>query len=262
MTTFTSPKTTLEYLAYLGFESLDGSPSTTPALKVTKPRKRRRKPPAKVSRSVIQAHVLGAPHSGKSSLLDAFLSRPFSPAYRPTITPRVVVNTVELPGGRQVYLILNELGEAASATLDNAAKLLNTCDVVVYVYDSSDPESFAYIPAIREKHPHLEDLPSVFVALKADLDRTTQRGEVQPDEYTREWPQGVPVHTSVRWEGIGEVFVKVAEGALEPGTAMQRRGGEDEEGWWARYAMGGAVGVCAVAAAVVVWRRAGLGGWG
>lgn len=263
MTTFTSPKTTLEYLAYLGFESTDHSyTGTTPALKVTKPRKRRRKPPPRVSRSVIHAHVLGAPYSGKSSLLDAFLSRPFSPPYRPTITPRVVVNTVELPGGRQVYLILNELGEAASATLDNAAKLLDQCDVVVYVYDSSDPDSFAYIPAVRGKYPHLEDLPAVYVALKADLDRTTQRGEVQPDQYTREvqrMPQGTPVHTSVRWEGIGEVFVKVAEGALEPATAFPRRREEESEGNVMRYGVAGAVGFCALAAAVVIWRRAGLG---
>ena len=61
MTTFTEPKTTLEYLAYLGFEEEGGTAS---ALKITKPRKRRRRLP-KVERNVVLCYVLGASHSGK-----------------------------------------------------------------------------------------------------------------------------------------------------------------------------------------------------
>jgi len=262
MTTFTSPKTTLEYLAYLGFESSDRSnASTTAALKITKSRKRRRKP-GRVGRNVILGHVLGPPQSGKSSLLEAFLSRPFSTPYRPTIQQRVVVNTVELPGGRQCYLILNELGEAESATLENKSKVLDQCDVIVYTYDSSDPDSFAYIPNIRAKYPHLEELPSVYVALKADLDRTTQRAEIQPDEYTtvvQRMPQGPPVHTSVTWPSIQELFVAISEAALEPVSAFPRSLEEEDEGKLMRYGMAGGVAICAAAAAVVIWRRASSG---
>jgi Ras family protein T1 len=261
MTTFTSPKTTLEYLAYLGFESSDRSnASTTAALKITKARKRRRKP-ERVNRNVILGHVLGPPHSGKTSLLEAFLARPFSAPYRPTIQQRVVVNTVELPGGRQCYLILNELGEAESATLENKAKILDQCDVIIYTYDSSDPDSFDYIPKIRARYPHLEELPSVYVALKADLDRTTQRAEVQPDEYTttiQRMPQGPPIHTSVTWPSIQELFVAISEAALEPVTAFPRSLEEQDEGKLMRYGMAGAVAVCAAAAAVVIWRRASM----
>lgn len=61
MTTFSEPKTTLEYLAYLGFEEKGG---TAAALKITKPRKRRRRL-AKVERNVVLCYVLGASHSGK-----------------------------------------------------------------------------------------------------------------------------------------------------------------------------------------------------
>lgn len=262
MTTFTSPKTTLEYLAYLGFESSDRSnSSTTAALKLTKSRKRRRRP-GRVSRNVILGHILGPPQSGKSSLLEAFLARPFSATYRPTIQQRVVVNTVELPGGRQCYLILNELGEAESATLENKSKLLDQCDVIVYTYDSSDPDSFAYIPDVRAKYPHLEELPSVYVALKADLDRTTQRAEIQPDEYTtvvKRMPQGPPIHTSVTWPSIQELFVAISESALEPVTAFPRSLEEEDEGKLMRYGMAGGVAICAAAAAVVIWRRANSG---
>jgi Ras family protein T1 len=255
MTTFTSPKTTLEYLAYLGFESSDrNNPTTTAALKVTKPRKRRRRP-GRVGRNVVLCHVLGAPGSGKSALLDAFLSRGFSQAYRPTIQPRTAVNTVELPGGKQCYLIVDELGELEPAILENQTKLLDQCDVVAYTYDSSDPDSFAYIPNLRSKYPHLEELPSVFVALKADLDRTTQRAEFQPDEYTsRLGMPGPPLHVSVKWSSIQELFVHLAEAAMEPSTAFPRSE-EDVEGKWMAWGIAIGAVVCAGAAAVVIWRR-------
>ncbi|KIW99085.1 mitochondrial Rho GTPase 1 [Cladophialophora bantiana CBS 173.52] len=258
MTTFTSPKTTLEYLAYLGFESTDRSnTSTTAALKLTKPRKRRRKP-GRVGRNVLLAHVLGAPQSGKSALLDAFLAQPFNSLYHPTIQPRVAVNTVELPGGRQCYLILKELGESEAAVLENKSKLLDQCDVIVYTYDSSDPDSFAYIPNIRKTYPHLEDLPSVYVALKADLDRTTQRAENQPDEYVAQiqrMPQGPPISTSVTWPSIQELFVVISEAGLEPVTAYPRPLQDDDDGQLMRYGLALGVVVCAAAAAVVIWRR-------
>jgi GTPase SAR1 family protein/Ca2+-binding EF-hand superfamily protein len=56
MTTFEEPKTTLEYLAYLGFEERGG---TTSALKVTKARKRRKRP-GRVERNVFLCYVLGS----------------------------------------------------------------------------------------------------------------------------------------------------------------------------------------------------------
>ena len=259
MTTFFSPKTTLEYLAYLGFESSDRSnPSTTVGLKVTKARKQRRKP-GRIGRHVILGLVLGAPSSGKSSLLDAFLSRPFASTYSPTIQPRVGVNTVELPGGRQCYLILKELGETEAAVLENRSKLLDQCDVVVYTYDSSDPDSFAHIPQLRSTYRHLEELPSIYVALKADLDRTTQRSEQQPDEYTSQinrMPQGPPISTSVTWHSIQELFVSISEAALEPATAFPRLSDEEDDGKLLRYGMAFGAVVCAGTAAAVIWRRA------
>jgi mitochondrial Rho GTPase 1 len=259
MTTYISPKTTLEYLAYLGFESTDRSiQNTTAALKLTKARKRSRRP-GRTGRNVIFANVLGASQSGKSTLLDSFLGRSFSHVYHPTIQPRIAVNTVELPGGRQCYLILRELGESESAVLDNKAKLLDQCDVLVYTYDSSDPDSFAYIPQIRTTHAHLADLPSVYVALKADLDRTTQRAEVQPDIYTAElqrMPQGPPIHTSVTWSSIQELFVAIAEAGLEPIHAYPKPLEDEDNGKLLRYGIALGAVVCAGAVAGVIWKRA------
>ena len=259
MTTFMNSKTTLEYLAYLGYESSDRSnASTTSALKITKARKRRRKAP-KVQRSVLFANVLGAAHSGKSSLLDTFLGRPLAQAYHPTIQPRLVVNTVELPGGKQCYLILEELGESESAVLENKSRLLDKCDLLVYTYDSSDPDSFSYIPELRKKYQHLEDMPSMYVALKADLDRTTQRYEIQPDNYTADhlrMPHGPPIHTSVTWPTIQELFAAIAQAGIEPADSYPKPTADEDDGKILRYSLAFGAFVTAAAGALIIWRRA------
>ena len=253
MTTFTEPRTTLAYLAYLGFEPPDPRSTITAALKFTKARKRRKRP-GRVERNVVLAYILGAPGSGKSSLLDAFLSRPFSETYHPTIKPRTAVNSVELPGGKQCYLILEELGELEPAILENKTKL-DACDMLVYTYDSSDPNSFSHISSLRSKHPHLDDLPALYVALKADNDKTTQRSEVQPDEYATMLGMNKPLHVSVTWQSISELFVQIAEAAMRPSTAFPK---SEEEGIDRTnlYIALGAV-ICAGAAFVAIWRRVG-----
>ena len=256
MTTFFSPRTTLAYLAYLGYDPPDHD--TTSALKITKPRKRNlrsRKRPAKTERNVLLAYVLGPSGAGKSSLLDAFLSRPFSNTYHPTIKPRTAVNTVELPGGKQCTLILSELGELESAVLENAAKL-STADLLVYAYDSSDPDSFAYVHSLRSEHSHLEDMPSLYVALKADMDRSTQRGEIQPEEYATSLGLSKPLHVSVTWGSVSEVFVSIAEAAIWPANALPA--GKEGDGGsvdWMRWGMAGGAVVVVGAAAVGIWRR-------
>lgn len=252
MTTFFSPATTLAYLAYLGFTPADPRASTTAALHLTKSRKRRKRP-TRVERNVFLAYILGAPAAGKSSLLDAFLSRPFSSTYHPTIKPRTAVNSVELPGGKQCTLILEELGELEPAILENQAKLA-ACDILVYAYDSSDPDSFAHISGLRAQHSHLDDLPALYVALKADNDKAIQRGEVQPEEYTATLGMNKPLHVSVTWASISELFVQIADAAMWPGTAFPKT---DEDALFDRTSLYLALGavVCASAAFVVIWKR-------
>ncbi|KAL8947434.1 MAG: hypothetical protein Q9222_006280, partial [Ikaeria aurantiellina] len=230
MTTFTSHKTTLAYLAYLGFETSalsSTSITTTTALTTTKPRKRpsltsknRRRLTSPVSRTVLQAYILGAPNSGKRSLLSTFLSRPTSdhPPHNHEQQPQVAVNTVELPGGKQVTLILSSLS-ISNESVPTSQKL-DGVDILLYTYDSSDPHSFSHLTALRSKYPHLHTIPSLFVATKADRDRVRQdvvvigsggndghgdsggdgsgdrEGErgLQPEEYTEQMGLRKPVH--------------------------------------------------------------------
>ncbi|KAK4105217.1 mitochondrial Rho GTPase [Parathielavia hyrcaniae] len=250
MTTFLEPKTTLEYLAYLGFEGPDARDSTTAALKVTKPRKRRRRP-GRVERNVVLCYLLGSAGAGKSSLLDAFLNRPFNALYHPTIKPRRAVNSVELHGGKQCYLILEELGELEPAILENQAKL-DACDLICYAYDSSEPDSFSHIVGLRKRYPQLDDLPAIYTALKADRDKTTQRSELQPDAYTAAINMSAPLHVSVTWHSISELFVAFAEAATNPSTAFPKS--EEPPDRSGLYLALGATS-CAALAAFMIWRR-------
>ncbi|KAF1854596.1 hypothetical protein Lal_00012341 [Lupinus albus] len=252
MTTFIEPKTTIEYLAYLGFEPLNPKEPITAALKITKPRKRRRRP-GRVERNVVLCYVIGASGAGKSALLDSFLNRPFDGLYHPTIKPRRAVNSVELPGGKQVYLILEELGELEPAILDNPAKL-DACDLICYAYDSSDPDSFSHIVDLRSKYTHLDELPSIYTALKADKDKTNQRCELQPDQYTASLNMSLPLHVSVTWGSISELFVAFADAATNPSTAFPRSNEEGPDRTSLYIALGATA--CAGVAALTIWRRA------
>ena len=251
MTTFLEPKTTLEYLAYLGFETPNARETTTAALKITKPRKRRRRP-GRVDRNVVLCYILGSSGAGKSSLLDVFLNRPFDTLYHPTIKPRRAVNSVELQGGKQCYLILEELGELEPAILENQAKL-DACDLICYAYDSSEPDSFSHIVELRKRYPQLDELPAVYTALKADRDKTTQRSELQPDAYTAALNMSAPLHVSVTWNSISELFVALAEAATNPSTAFPRS--EDPPADRASLYMALGATACAALAVFMIWRR-------
>ena len=252
MTTFLEPKTTIAYLAYLGFEPPNPKDPITSALKITKPRKRRSRP-GRVERNVVMCYVLGSPGAGKSALLDSFLNRPFGGLHHPTIKPRRAVNGVELPGGKQVYLILEELGELETAILENPAKL-DACDLICYAYDSSDPDSFSHIVDMRAKHPHLDDLPAIYTALKADKDKTTQRSELQPDQYTSSLSMSTPLHVSVTWNSISELFVALAETATTPSVGFPKSEEEAPDRTSLYMALGATA--CAGLAAAMIWRRA------
>lgn len=221
LTTFLDHRTTLEYLAYLGFVDA----SSVKALKVTKPRKRRQKQGkfyrANVNdRNVFNCFLLGAPKSGKTSLLELFLRGTYSEVYSPTIKSRICAKDIELRGGKQCYLILEELGELELAILENKRRL-DQCDVICYTYDSSDPESFQYLVELRDKYAYmLDEIPSVFVALKADLDKQQQRCDVQPENYTRDLFLNSPLHISSAWTtSLHELFIQLVDAAKLPSAS-------------------------------------------
>lgn len=101
MTTLLDHKTTLAYLAYLGYPD----ERRTNALQVTRPRKVDRRK-GKVTRNVFLCYVCGAAGSGKTSLLRAFAGKSFNPVYEPTSKIISVVNSVDIDGSEK-YLIVS-----------------------------------------------------------------------------------------------------------------------------------------------------------
>lgn len=101
MTTLLDHKVTLAYLAYLGYPD---EPRTS-ALHITRPRKADRKK-GKVSRNVLLCYVCGAAGSGKTSLLRAFVKKPFTEVYEPTSKMLSVVNAVDIDGSEK-YLVVS-----------------------------------------------------------------------------------------------------------------------------------------------------------
>ncbi|CAK9438806.1 uncharacterized protein LODBEIA_P30300 [Lodderomyces beijingensis] len=260
LSTLLSYKTTLEYLGYLGFDA----GNSVKALKVTKARKSRQKQGKTYrtsvnDRNIFNCFVLGAPKAGKTALLDSFLHGSFSDVYSPTIQPRLVIKDIELRGGKQCYLILEELGELEPAILENK-KRLDECDVICYTYDSSDPESFQYLVDLRSKYAHLDEIPSVFVALKADLDKQQQRSDVQPENYTRDLFLSSPLHISSSWtSSLHELVIQLVDAAKKPINATPGlevdKAAADQENLKHIMMAGGALGVMAL---VSIWMFNGM----
>lgn len=102
MTTILDHKTTLAYLAYLGYPD---EPRTS-ALQVTRTRARKidcRK--GKVLRNIFLCFVCGAAGSGKTSLLQSFLKKPFSEIYKLTSKMMSVVNAVDIDRSEKYLLV-------------------------------------------------------------------------------------------------------------------------------------------------------------
>ncbi|KAF9499026.1 mitochondrial Rho GTPase [Pleurotus eryngii] len=218
MATLLDHKTTLAYLAYLGYSN----EPRTGAMQVTRPRKTDRRK-GKSARNVFLCYVCGAAGSGKTSLLRAFAGKGFTGLYEPTNRVISVVNSVEIDGS-QKYLVLQEFGSRYEAETLRNQKKTDLADVIVYVHDSSDTNSFSYISNLRQQYS-LDHIPTLFVATKSDLDLALQRHEVQPDVYCRRLGLQVPVAVSVKTGQMADVFHAICSIAMSPNSSIP--GGAD-----------------------------------
>ncbi|CAH7688982.1 P-loop containing nucleoside triphosphate hydrolase protein [Phakopsora pachyrhizi] len=219
MTTLLDPRVTLAYLAYLGYPS-----PVTSALTTTKPRKSERKKKNKVDRNTYLIYVFGAVGSGKSSICRNLVGK----HYRETINNNggslTVVNSVEYKGAEK-YLVVQEFAAWESNQVLRNSKKLGMADVLVFVYDSSDTNSFSYISNLRQEFK-VDHMPTLFVASKADLDLAQQRHEVQPDVYCRKLCLRVPVAVSMKTDQTADLWPILCGIATNPNSSIP--GGPDK----------------------------------
>ncbi|GFY94862.1 MIRO-related GTP-ase 1 [Actinidia rufa] len=134
------PIRSIENLLYVGYAS---DPSS--AIRITRRRRIDRKR-QQSERTVFQCFVFGPKKAGKSALLNAFIGRPFSEIYTSTseerYAERYAVNVVDQPGGTKKTLILREIPEDEVQKLLSKKDSLATCDIAVFVHDSSDEHSW------------------------------------------------------------------------------------------------------------------------
>ena len=156
--------TTLAYLAYLGYEdssfisaaAADASAfqvTTKSALKVVPAvepdlGKKDGKNQITRNRNVFLCYVIGATGSGKTALLRNFIQKSFTKSYSPTLKPNSVVNSTQIQG-LEKYLVLMELDTNYDHEILQNKKQMGLCDLILYVYDSSDVHSFSYVANIR-----------------------------------------------------------------------------------------------------------------
>jgi Ras family protein T1 len=212
MTTLLSYKTTLAYLAYLGYNG-----DTTSALKIIRPKKIGKKI-GKVQKDVLLCYVFGSPGSGKTALLRGLVNKSFENNHIPTINSYCAVNSVEVEGVEK-YLVMQEFGKNNEAEILKDRQKLDLADVIVFVYDSSDVNSFAYIAGLRTQY-NLDEYPIIYVSTKCDSDLVQQRYEVQPDVYCRKLGLAVPICVSVKSNEMADLYNLIAGVAMNPQIAI------------------------------------------
>ncbi|KAL7747724.1 ERMES complex Ca(2+)-binding regulatory GTPase gem1 [Sorochytrium milnesiophthora] len=221
MTTLLEHKTTLAYLAYLGYEG-----ATTSALKLTRLRgKRDRKRIAANGRqitpkTVFLCYVFGAAGCGKTALLRKFVNKPLADHYTQTTRTYCAVNSVEVKGSEK-YLVMQEFGSKYESEVLANKRRLEQCDLICFVYDSSDVNSFAHVANLMNRH-QLGQVPCVFVATKSDLDLVPQRFESSPDIFCRNLGLDKPIHVSVKTNITADLYNVLTTIAMNPTSAMPK----------------------------------------
>jgi len=254
MTTLLDPRVTLAYLAYLGYPS-----PTTTALTVTKPRKAERKKKNKVNRTTYLIYVFGAVGSGKSAICRNLAGKRYieESTHSGSLT---VVNSVEYKGAEK-YLVVQEFAAWESSQILRNSKKLGMADVLVFVYDSSDTNSFSYISNLRQQFK-VDHVPTLFVASKADLDLAQQRHEVQPDVYCRKLSLRVPVAVSMKTDQNADLWPIICEIATNPNSSIPGGAEKPTDRLTLYLSIGGLIGAgsALVYVAYKHWQKP-SGGW-
>ncbi|CAH8386163.1 unnamed protein product [Eruca vesicaria subsp. sativa] len=170
--TLLDPARSLEYFIYICHPE---DPSS--AVRVTRSRELDRKE-KNSERNVVQCFVFGPKNAGKSALLSGFIGRPYDDDNRNGLGEErygvKMVGNSNVTGDTKKTLVMKEIPYQEDG-LSLSDESLASCDVAVFVYDSSDESSWKRaIDMLGEVATISEDagfeFPCLMVAAKMDLD--------------------------------------------------------------------------------------------
>ncbi|XXG83501.1 hypothetical protein AAC387_Pa10g1241 [Persea americana] len=212
--TLLDPVKSLANLLYIGF-----SGDIASAFRITRRRRldRRRQ---ESQRNVFQCYVFGPRSSGKSALLNSFTRRPFSEKYATSTNDRFAANIVGLPGGTKKTLILREVAEDGVERLLCNKEALAACDIALFIYDSSDANSWEKVMALLvQVASHGEQtcsvVPCLIVRAKDDLDPSPVaiQDSMRVSQY-----MGIeaPIPISMKLGNPNDLFCRIIDAAQHP----------------------------------------------
>ncbi|KAH9785882.1 mitochondrial Rho GTPase 2 [Citrus sinensis] len=212
--TLLDPRHSLANLIYVGY---GGDPAA--ALRVTRKRSVDRKK-QQTERNVFRCLLFGPQNAGKSALLNSFLERPFSENYAPTTGEQYAVNVVDQPGGNKKTLILQEIPEEGVKKILSNKEALASCDVTIFVYDSSDEYSWKRTKELLVEVARLgEDsgygVPCLLIASKDDLKPYTMAVQ-DSARVTQELGIEPPIPVSMKSKDLNNVFSRIIWAAEHP----------------------------------------------
>ncbi|VDK85597.1 unnamed protein product [Litomosoides sigmodontis] len=214
LTTFLNVSLTMELLAYLGFGIQHES--QLDAIKVTRDR-RIDIAERFTTREVFQCHVIGPKGAGKTIFLQSFAGRNIMDVAamgKKSISP-YVLNSVKVKQSTK-YLLLHEVDvlspDEALTTYEKSA------DVIVLLYDITNPDSFAYCASIYLKYFHRTKVPCVIVATRSESCEVEQKYEQQPSDFCRahSLPQPLRFWLSDTGKADNPIFLQLAMMAVYP----------------------------------------------
>jgi Ras family protein T1 len=200
--TFIDYSWTLKHLAQFGFinSDLDNQLSGL-VVKRSKSIDRQKK---KTTRAVFLVYIVGAPEAGKTAFLQSYINKKYD---GDKVYSEYTINSVQI-GKKEIYLILKEIpyDEAKDQLLESKH------DATVYLYDTSNPASFAPVADLHNQVDS-QSIPSMFIGTKSDLTSVRQECNIQPNEFAvihSAYPLQYYTSMSERDVKLKSVFTKIA----------------------------------------------------
>ncbi|KAK4492532.1 hypothetical protein RD792_003344 [Penstemon davidsonii] len=209
-----NPAQSIANLIYIGYNC-----NASSAINITRRRSVDRKK-QQTERNVFQCFVFGPKQAGKSALLMSLLGRPFSVNYTPTTAEQYTVNVVDEPAGNKKTLILREIPEDGVKKLLSDKESLASCDVAVFVYDSSSEKSLkgasellSYVARQGEESGF--GMPCLLIAAKNDLDLYPTANK-DSAKICLDMGIDAPIPVSLKERDLNNVFSRIVSAAEHP----------------------------------------------